>query len=69
MVNFRKKKVSDLQLSDSLMVFENGIYINDKIDQIQINSERVNVYKIEVAEAHTYITKNLIWHHNYKAAP
>lgn len=69
MINGFKKKAEDLSFEDSLMILENDKFIYDKIKSIEIVDEVVDVYKIEVQDAHTYLTSNMVWQHNYKTPP
>lgn len=72
MVNTESKKAYELSINDNLMVkdnFSDDVLILDKIKSIKINNETVNIYNIEVEDAHTYFTENGIWHHNKVLTP
>ena len=67
MINGFKKSAQCLKLSDELMIADGETFVKEKLKSIQIFEETVNVYKIEVADAHTYLTDNMIWQHNFTA--
>jgi intein/homing endonuclease len=66
MVGGRKKKAEDLRTSDLLMVFADGTLRSDAVRTITITGETTDVYNVEVEQAHTYLTDNMILHHNEK---
>ena len=69
MVNNLKQRADELSLGDELMMLDGDTFKTVKLKSINIINEPTTVYKLEVEEAHTYITENLIYNHNKGQAP
>lgn len=70
MVNGEEKQAQYLNENDKLYyLFEGKELKETDIKSIEIINEEVDIYNIEVKDAHTYFTENLIWHHNKLLPP
>lgn len=66
MSNNEEVLAKDLISGDKLMKLKNNVFEDVIIISIIYIKEIVNVYQIEVDDAHTYISENMILHHNFK---
>ena len=61
-----QKKINDIEVGDKVLQFKNGIIIELPLTSKLEIFDNEFIYKIEVDDAHTYITEDGIVHHNLK---
>ena len=62
--NYIQTLVTDLKIDDKLTIIEGEYFKSTTIKEIIVAKNRVTIHKLEIEDAHTYVTDNYIWHHN-----